>query len=76
MNYPSDIHSIAHMHPALANNPHFINVPNFQGIHSSKAVGNPLDPSAVREAEETAQILSTSQSEKKNQLCCSRLYAD
>lgn len=66
MNHPIDIPSIAQIQPPLANNPNVLNVPAFQGVFSTKAAGDPLDPLAVTEAEETTQTLAGSKSTREN----------
>jgi hypothetical protein len=60
MNYPYDVQSVAHIHPALANNPNIANVQALQGVHASKAFGSPL---AVADAEHTVEVLSGAESE-------------
>ena len=53
--YPYDIQSIAHLH-SLPLDGAVVNV--FEGVHSSKGIGIPIDPQAVLEAEHTVQMLS------------------
>jgi len=62
MNYPYNVPSITHIHPTLANDPS-IQALQVQGIHASNAIGTPVNPQAVIDAEGTVDFLSASQSE-------------
>jgi hypothetical protein len=63
MNYPFNIPSIAQLHAPLGNNPNFINDPMFQGVHAATAAGAPLDPLAVKDAENTVGAVSAAKCE-------------
>jgi len=53
--YPIDLRSIPHCHPALAN----IEDPLLhQAVNASEAAGMPFDQGAAAEAENTIQLLS------------------
>ena len=53
MNYPFDICSILRINPNIPNN-----LRTFRGVTNSNAIGTPIDPRAIREAEGTVAYLS------------------
>jgi hypothetical protein len=70
MNYPYSICSVAQIHPVFANDPNIRNVLLFQGVYASNAIGTPIDPLAVDDAERTVQVLSGT----KGECTCSHLH--
>jgi hypothetical protein len=50
--YPYTIQSIGQIHP------HLVNIQGLQGVNASNAIGTPIDPLAVIDAENTVAFLS------------------
>jgi hypothetical protein len=58
--YPYSIRSITQIHPGMAN---VTNMAVFRGATASKEAGAQFDPAAAKDAESTAELLSSAQGE-------------